>query len=479
MPRQSQPNIILMTTDQHRGDCLGIEGHPVVQTPNLDWLARTGTRFRRAYSECPSCIPARRSLMSGQSPAAHGMVGMTSVPWDPPYTLAGELGRAGYQTQLVGKLHFSPPRKRYGFDHMQLADGAHHATGPTAAPNDYTEWLTATTDIKTVEPGVAHGVAANGWVGRPSHLPEHLTHTFWCITKAMEFLEKRDPEAPFFLNISFIDPHPPLTPPAFYYDRYINMDLPSPVVGDWAPQFDAPEKGLDIIGSRVSVDEQTMKQARAGYYGLINHVDDQVGRLVDYLRRHRLLDDTMIVFTSDHGEMLGDHNMYRKTYPYEASARVPFFVRPAAGMDCLPETVSERPVGLQDVLPTLLNAAGTDIPKEVTGSSLLPLMRNASDVTWRDALHGEHAGHYDYAEGAHYLVDERFKYIWFSQTGREQLFDLDSDPNELHDLSSGAPDRLEPWRERMVEELKTRPEGFVRDGQLVAGRPHRHLVPSQ
>src|SRR5699024_1878591 len=112
--------------------------HPVVQTPNLDWLGRSGTHFRRGYSECPSCVPARRTLMSGQAPSAHGMVGMTGVEWNPTHTLAGELTRAGYQTQLVGKLHFQPPRKRYGFERMEWADGGHQATGPSGgAQNDY------------------------------------------------------------------------------------------------------------------------------------------------------------------------------------------------------------------------------------------------------------------------------------------------------------------------------------------------------
>ncbi|TDE03096.1 arylsulfatase [Jiangella asiatica] len=478
MPRQNRPNILLITTDQHRGDCLGIEGHPVAQTPNLDWLARTGTRFRRGYSECPSCIPARRVLMSGQAPAVNGMVGMTAVEWDPPYTLAGELSRAGYQTQLIGKLHFMPYRKRYGFDHMELADGSRKASGPVPQPNDYVDWLVANTGMATVDPAIAHGVSANGWVGRPSHLPEHLTHTSWCASKALEFLQRRDPEAPFFLNLSFIDPHPPLTPPPVYYERYINQDLPGPVVGDWAPAFDGPEKGIDIDDWRISLDEVSMKQARAGYYGLINHVDDQVGRVVDALRRRGLLDDTVILFTADHGEMLGDHNMYRKTFPYEGSARVPFFVRPAAGMDCPAEVVSQAPVGLQDVLPTLLDAAGIEIPHQVTGRSLVPLMRGDPDVPWRDVLHGEHTAQYRAAEGMHFLTDGHSKYVWYSQTGREHLFNLDEDPYELHDLSlDGDGSLIEPWRERLAGELKDRPEGFVQDGRLVVGRPHDKLLP--
>ena len=224
MSNNARPNILLIMTDQQRGDCMGLDPHSpsCLQTPNLDWLARTGTHFHHGYSECPSCIPARRSLMTGTAPAANGAVGFKSAPWDPPHTLAGELSKAGYQTEMVGKLHLTPHRKRYGFDHMQLADGTR------GADNDYVEWLRQYHGRNEVDPGMAHGISANGWVGRPHHLPEEQMHTFWCVDRAMDFLRKRDPSAPFFLNLSFIDPHPPLTPPAPYYDRYIDRSLPDP-----------------------------------------------------------------------------------------------------------------------------------------------------------------------------------------------------------------------------------------------------------
>ncbi|CAI8035109.1 Arylsulfatase [Geodia barretti] len=154
-------------------------------------------------------------------------------------------------------------------------------------------------------------------------------HTFWCIRRTLNFLQKRDPTVPFFLNISFIDPHPPLTPPAHYYQRYIQRDLPSPVVGDWAPEFEGAEKGLDPNAWEICLDDHDMQCARAAYYGMINFIDDQIGRLIQSMGG---LADCLIVFTSDHGEMLGDHNLYRKTWPYEASARVPFLIRaPANG----------------------------------------------------------------------------------------------------------------------------------------------------
>jgi arylsulfatase A-like enzyme len=294
----------------------------------------------------------------------------------------------------------------------------------------------------------------------------------------MRFLERRDPECPFFLNVSFIDPHPPLTPPAFYYDRYMALDLPEPVVGDWAPHVE-PRKGQDINASRVRLDRETMRRCRAAYYGLINHVDDQLGRLFAFMRARGLMRDTFVLFTSDHGEMLGDHNMFRKTFAYEGSARVPFitWASPSLGLPGGIETCA--PVGLQDVLPTLLDVAGVPLPDGVTGRSVLPLLRG-EDADWRDALHGEHAGCYDHADGVHYLVDAATKYVWYSQTGREHLFDLAADPQELRDLSR-APDaeaRLTPWRRRLVARLRDRPEGFVDGDRLLPGRPHEVLVPA-
>jgi arylsulfatase A-like enzyme len=474
-----RPNIILILTDQQRGDCLGIEGHPVLQTPNLDFLARSGTHFRRGYSECPSCIPARRVIMSGQAPAANGMVGMRGgVEWNPQHTLAGELSRAGYQSEMVGKLHLFPNRKRYGFDHMLLADATHMQSTRHTNENDYLDWLMQGGAVP-LEAGVAHGVSANGWVGRPNYLPVDKTHTFWCVTQAMEFVEKRDPSAPFFLNVSFIDPHPPLTPPQWYYERYIIRDLPMPVVGDWAPAFEKPERGIDINASILCLEEEPMRCARAAYYGMINHIDDQVGRLINFLMRKKLLENTFILFTSDHGEMLGDHNMFRKTFAYEASARVPFFARGGAALDLPKEIVTSAPVGLQDIMPTLLDVAGIPIPETVTGRSLLPLMRG-EETGWREYLHGEHAGQYRYEDGMHFLTDGHNKYIWYSQTGREQLFNLDNDPNELHDLALHklADGVLAPWRTQLAKQLADRPEGFSDGRQLFVGKPHNHLVPA-
>ncbi len=466
-----RPNIILFMTDQQRGDCLGIEGHPAVQTPNLDSFADSGAHFRRAATECPSCIPARRTLMTGTAPAAHGMVGMIGHDWNPPHALAGELQKSGYQTKLIGKLHLAPKGKRYGFEHQELADGPYEDEG-----NEYVRWLKQRGHT-AIDAGIAHGVDVNGFVGRPGHLPESDTMTVWAVDRAVEFLRNgRDPTAPFFLNVSIFDPHPPLVPPQWYYERYIQRDLPPPVVGDWATD-PGRRPGYAPAAWRMHIDEQQMKCTRAAYYGTVNFIDDQFGRLMQYLRRNKLMDNTLILFTSDHGEMLGDHHLFRKCWPYEASSKIPFIIKPPRAWQS--KSVSSTcPVGLQDVMPTFLDAAGVEIPEACTGKSVLPIVRNESKVI-REVLHLEDSGTYESIDGYHALLGERYKYIWYSQRETEHLFDLEKDPNELCDLAlrEGSEAKLEPWRKRLTEVISNRPEGFVKEGKLIRGQPHKKLIP--
>ena len=476
----ARPNILLIVTDQQRGDCLGLEGHQVLRTPNLDFIGASGTRFRRAYSEAPSCIPARHVLMSGQAPDEVGMLGFyyrtAACPWEPPATLAGELRKAGYETRMIGKLHLQPQRRRYGFDAMELADGL------GGGDNDYVDWLRQRGVTPEREPS-ALGMGSCSWLARAHHLPEEQTNPAWVVTRAIDFLRKRDPSSPFFLNVSIFSPHPPLAPSREYFELHRQQELPGPVIGDWVEPFEGPEFGLNPEGGeqRVNLDAATMQRCRAGYYGLIHELDTQIGRLLSALGR-RGLENTLITFVSDHGEMLGDHHLFGKCEPFEPSARIPFMVRVPglAREDEAGESgrgvVCDSPVGLQDVMPTLLDGARVPIPASCSGRSVLPFARGETP-DWRDALHGEHSGYRRYEEGFHYLVGKRWKYIWRSQTGQELLFDLENDPQELHDCSREGD--IERWRHRLAEQLDWRPEGFSQNGGLVAGRPHRAFVPGK
>lgn len=453
MPADDRPNILLLMTDQQRGDCLGIDGHPVLQTPNLDHLAATGLHFRKAYTACPVCIPARRTLMTGRTPAGHGVL-MNYQTWLGGPTLPGELAKAGYQAHLVGKLHLWPHRKLYGFGSAEWSD----APRPDRM-DDYQRFLRRH-GLSGSRLSAAHGMNSNGWNARPWHLEERFHFSNWCADMAVDFLGRRDPTAPFFLKVSFIHPHQPCTPPRDYYERYMAMDLPPPVVGDWARVFDEPQRGLPVASWRTALDPQVMKQYQAAYFGSVNHIDDQVGRILEILPRN-----TIVLFLSDHGEMLGDHQWIRKRNAYEPSARIPFIMRLPGSMGIEQGHRCDRLVELMDVMPTLLEAAGAPIPETVEGHSLLALARGEEEG-WREILHGECAEVPETGSGMQYLTDGRWKYVWWPGTGGEQLFDLENDPRERHDLADdpGHIADLKTWRERLIERLDGRPEGFT-DGR--------------
>ena len=467
-----RPNVVLICVDQWRGDCLSIDGHPVVHTPFLDQMALEGVRFTRAYSATPSCIPARASLYTGLRPKTHGRVGYKDgVLWDYPVTIASEFTRHGYQTQAIGKMHVYPERSQIGFQNVILHDGFLHFAR-SHNPNyemvdDYLPWLRQQLghDVDYFD----HGVNCNSYVARPWDKPEHLHPTNFVITQAIDFLRRRDPRKPFFLYLSFHRPHPPYDPPAWAFEQYLNMPMPDPPVGDWvdifAPYAD-PFRPDCMYGK---IPPHVLQRARAGYYGHITHIDHQINRFIERLQEFGLRDNTYFCFVSDHGELLGDHNLFRKTFPYEGSARVPLILKGPRGSGIGPGGVCDHVVELGDIMPTLLECAGLPVPESVEGRSLLPLARGEHS-DWREYLHGEHTV---MGQSVQWMTDGHEKYVWFSGDGREQLFNLDDDPQELHDLARDPAfaGRVEHWRQLLIAELRDREEGFTDGEHLIPGRP--------
>ncbi|MAS33665.1 MAG: arylsulfatase [Anaerolineaceae bacterium] len=480
-------NVILIMVDQWRGDCLSIDGHPVVHTPFLDELALRGVRFRHAYSATPTCIPARAALMTGLSARNHGRVGyQDGVDWTYPTTLAGEFTRQGYQTQAVGKMHVWPVRNRLGFDNVILHDGylpysrRHHPDIETM--DDYVPWMR--NQLGYPADDIDHGVHCNSWVARPWDKPEHVHPTNFVTTQAVQFLKRRDPTKPFFLYMSYHRPHPPFDPPQWAFDQYQDREMPDPPVGDWVTELHSewrqrnnPPLGAGHPEAFIGqLSEVNLRRARAGYYGLMTHIDHQIKRLIDHLIHHNLYDNTVICFVSDHGEMMGDHHMLRKGYPYMGSIRIPFiYVDPTD--DRIPTgTVRDEVVELRDVMPSLLDSAGLEIPDTLDGQSILPRIHGQSSK-WRDALHGEHIL---FGESIQWLTNGREKYIWSSKTGREQFFNLDDDPQETRNLA-GQPvvaPRLNDWRQRLIEALSDRDEQFTDGHQLLVDQPVQATLPS-
>jgi arylsulfatase len=470
----SRPNIILIVADQWRGDCLSIDGHPVVHTPHLDQMALDGVRFNHAYTACPSCIPARAALFTGLTQESHGRVGYKDgVDWDYPVTLAGELTAAGYQTQAIGKMHVYPERSQMGFQNVILHDGylhfsrRKHAHAPEMV-DDYLPWLRR--EVGPRADYFDHGVNCNSMVARPWDKEEYLHPTNWAVGEAIDFLRRRDPRKPFFLFLSFHRPHPPLDPPAWAFEQYIHREMPDVPVGDWVGHFDAWRDPYRHDLSVGPIDREVLRRARAAYYGQLTAIDHQLNRFFEALADWSVLDESYVLFTADHGELLGDHHLHRKTVPYEGSARIPFLLRAPRSAGLARGSVCEEPVELMDVMPTLLDIAGAPIPSTVEGRSCLPLARGER-VPWREYLHGEHT--YQGNQSVQYLTDGRKKYVWFSGDGTEQYFDLVADPQELHDLAreERCRDEVAMWRARLVEALAGREEGFTDGKALVPGRP--------
>ncbi len=470
-----RPNVVLIMADQWRGDALSIGGHPVVHTPAVDQLALGGVRFERAYSATPTCIPARISLLTGLSPRTHGFVGFrTGVPWDYPVTIASEFTRHGYQTQAIGKMHAHPERAQMGFQNVILhsamgivRDATRQGKDPGLV-DDYIPWLRQ--HLGPDADPFDHGLDSNSYVVRPWNKPESLHYHNFVTTHAAEFLRRRDTQKPFFLFLSYNGPHPPLDPPEWALDQYLGASMPSPPIGDWAQSFleryGQPHHQSPLI---AKMREDMYQRARAGYYAHITHVDHQINRFLEMLSAYGVRENTYICFVSDHGDMLGDHHMFRKGFPYEGSARVPLVLAGPTGSGIARNAAVDAVVELRDIFPTLMECAGLPVPDSVEGKSFLAAARGETSPL-RPYLHGEHVL---LGQSIQWLVDGREKYVWYSGSGEEQLFDLQADPHEERNLAVRDEHRarLELWRRRLIEELRDREEGFTDGVRLIPGRP--------
>lgn len=479
--QKTRPNFIFINTDQHRADCFSFSRRRRgLVTPHLDNLAMCGMRFHNAYATCPVCIPQRMSLMSGQLPSTHGVLCNAGIPfWGIEHTLPGELRDNGYQTALIGRdMHLDPMEMGFGFEHQEIS---------TADCNcDYFKFLASHS------PPEANGLwgqrgAIQSFIPHPWHLPDWQHLTNWTVDRSINWLHGRDPSCPFFLTVGFNQPHTPNSPPRHYLDRYLRMaDLGQPVIGDWAIPPANDGIGVSPDSSYLNLTGVNLHTCLAGYYAEINLLDDAIGRLLAYLQAARLAQKTYVIFSADHGEMLGDHYHFQKSVPYEGASHIPMFIRGpgiAGGGEC------ESPVGWHDLMPTLLDLAGIDVPDTAAdGISLGPVLRGESLGIARNYIHGECLladvsvgepfpgqqvqGNVAYEQGVQFVTDGREKYIWFPRGGIEQFFNLRSDPDECHDLAvdPAYAERVEFWRQRLVKMLEDRPEGYVVNGCLVAGK---------
>lgn len=463
--KDGKPHIILIMTDQQRGDALGCMGNKAVISPNIDRLAHEGSLFLSGYSSTPSSTPGRAGLLTGLSPWHHGMLGYGRMAAKYRYEMPRMMRELGYYTFGIGKMHWFPQKALHGF-HATLIDESGRAESPDFV-SDYREWF------QLQAPGKDPDLTGIGWNDHSAgvyKLEERLHPTAWTGQTASELIRNYDNDQPLFLKVSFARPHSPYDPPQRYLDMYKDTDIPKPHVGDWCGRYAEP-----LIPGQASPDtafgnfgDAYAQNSRRHYYANITFIDDQVGQIIQALKEKGMYDNALICFTADHGDMLGDHYHWRKTYPYEGSVHIPYIVKWPAGIaKSIPVgTTFHQPVELRDFLPTFIDIAGGAVPEDMDGRSLLQLVRGKQP--WRTYIDLEHATCYSPENYWAALTDGKIKYIWNFHNGKEQLFDLRKDPGETHDLSGDATyqTQLEETRKAMVAHLSERGDSFVKDGEL-------------
>lgn len=488
---KDKSNVILIMADQFRYDMIGRHGNYHISTPTLNEMVDHGADFSNYYTATPTCIPARASLMSGLDQTSTGIVGYEEgADWNFPHLLGEVFSERGYYAKAIGKLHVYPPRKLCGFHHVALHDGYLHDSRLYSKSvretyertDDYLIWLRnqgkESIDLTDM------GLGCNSWVAHPFNEEERLHPTNWATQEAIDFLDQRDPSLPFFLTLSYARPHSPLDPPKRYFDQYYNqlVDIPFPQIADWAADlgFDHPVKEVDALSGRLN--ENDWRRMLAGYYGLITHIDHQIHRFLMKLQEHEELENSVILFMSDHGDMLGEHALFRKGYAYQGSTHIPLIaydpgenITEAENLRSKIDEVVEH----RDILPSLVDLISGDKLEDVDGESFLSLMKKDEykerQRNWRESLHGEHV----LAEFSNqFILEYPYKYIWYTQTGVEQFFDLEADPQEMNDLIHNGEyaEKIEKLKSQLIEKLKDRPEGFVEEGQLIAGRQQENLI---
>jgi arylsulfatase len=450
-----QPNVLLITTDHWPAHLLGIAGHPVIQTPTLDELSRCGVRFTNAYTECPVCIPARRTLQTGVSPRTHGdriykeKLTMPQIP-----TMAGTFRAAGYQAFAVGKLHVFPQRNRIGFDDVILDEEGRTMYGVI---DDYEMYLG---DQGLPGRQFLHGMANNDYAFRPWHLAEEHHATNWATREMARVIKRRDPTKPAFWFTSYRHPHPPLVPLQTYLDMYRPFKIDEPQVADWVMRSDAPYavQGAAFKGSKLNAQQQL--EVRRAFYALCTHIDHQIRVLIGTLREEGILNKTIICFSSDHGDMLGNHSMWAKRVLYQPSVNVPMILIGATGDSRVPEgRTDDRIVGWQDIMPTLLDLCGIEIPETVEGISMVG--HKGRDWLYCEVGEDLHA--------SRMVTDGRYKLIYYPVGNRSQLFDTIEDPSEMTDLSENPEHKakLDQLSQVLISQLYGGDEAWAKDGAFV------------
>lgn len=428
----NRPNFLILLTDQQRFDTISAAGFPHMITPNLDRLAADGCLFEKAYSPNPICVPARHYLLTGNPASEHGYYdnGEHPIKDHALPTLARVFSENGYYTAAIGKCHFHPPKEHHGYSETHLMEELPTHPGEDA----YLQFLRShghgdARNIHGIRPAIYHEPQA-------ALMPEELLGPTWVSGRAIEWIDE-NASRPFFLTCGWIKPHPPWNIPENREGLYAERDLPEPIPRSRVAPFPAEDSAF--YGDGDTPEEK--RRIREAYFTSITMVDEAIGKILGHLERKGLLDNTVIIFTSDHGEMLQDKGFYQKMLPFESSARIPLIIRYPQVFE--PGSRSGDLADLMDIFPTCLDLAGITYPVggngreyRLAGGSLVP---NSTSVWKRDRS----VQFCDCQRGAARWVslrDKRYKFIHFFAGGQEYLYDLEKDPGELVNLIGSSPD---------------------------------------
>lgn len=447
LPAADRPNILFIIADDLTDTALGCYGNTVCQTPNLDRLAAQGVRFTRAYCQGTYCGPSRASFLSGYYPHATGVQGYIS-----PREAIGDRAtwpqhfkNAGYHTARVSKIfHMGVPGG--------IEEGSDGADDPLSWSERFNspgpEWR-APGRGETLEKnpdGRKPVMGGNTFVVVAADGDDDVHADGKTAAKACELLATPRRE-PFFLAVGFVRPHVPFVAPKKYFDLYPpeSMVLPEKVPGDWD---DIPKPGINYKTSvNMQMDEARQKKALAGYYAAVSYIDAQVGRVLDALERSGQADNTIVIFTSDHGYHLGEHDFWAKVSLHDESARVPLLIR-APGMK---PGVRHALVELIDLFPTTVRMCGLEVPARLQGRDLAPVLADPKAAV-RDAVFSV-AG----TSKGLLLRDERWAFLQYGEDARGgvELYDMQTDPRQIHNLAARPEhaDRVAVWKARVTAKL--------------------------
>ena len=438
MPVPRRPDILVVMADQLAPSALPVHGHPLTRTPAMSALAGSGVVFDAAYTASPLCAPARAALLTGLLPSRTGVYDNAAELGAHIPTFAHHLRSAGYRTVLAGKMHFCGPDQLHGFEERLTTDIYPAGFGWTPDwdhPDRRPEWYHDMSSVLEAGPCV-----------RSNQLDFDEEVSFAAERSLFAHVRSADPR-PFCYVVSFTHPHDPFTIPRPWWDLYSGADIPMPATryGDVPPHPHEQRLRAMYQADATPVTDAQVAAARRAYYGAVSYVDDRIGRLLELLRVTGRLERTVVVVTSDHGEMLGERGAWYKMGCYEGSVRVPLIV---SAPWLFPAGRVGEPVSTMDLMPTLTSlgtgsAAGDGDPAGITGPvdgrSLLPLLTRAADRSGTGGRAPALAAEY-LAEGAIapivMLRSGRHKFI-HSPADPDQLFDLAADPGELADLAAG------------------------------------------